>query len=139
MKASRLGHSSAIVGVFLGVLACSEADPAEPRRLPSSSTGATCPSTSTITYEGWALPFFESYCLRCHSVTRTAQDDRHGATLGANWDDLNSVRDFADEIDAFAAAGPKGVNAEMPPSGPFPTTDERRKLGEWLACGAPEN
>lgn len=138
MKVSRLGQSSAVLGVFFGILACSEADPAEPRRSAASSTGATCPTGSTITYENWALEFFESYCLRCHSETRTAQDERHGATLGANWDDLNSVRDFAQEIDAFAAAGPKAVNEMMPPSAPLPSTDERRRLGEWLACGAPE-
>jgi len=26
----------------------------------------------------------------------------------------------------------------MPPNGSLPTSDERKKLSEWLACGAPQ-
>ena len=29
------------------------------------------------------------------------------------------------------------VNTSMPPSDPRPPADERRKLSEWLSCGAP--
>ena len=36
-----------------------------------------------------------------------------------------------------AAAGPKAVNTYMP-DGASVDEAERRKLGEWLACGAPE-
>ncbi len=47
------------------------------------------------------------------------------------------IRDQLDDIDTIAAAGPDAVNTEMPPDTPAPTEEERRKLGEWLACGAP--
>jgi hypothetical protein len=42
-----------------------------------------------------------------------------------------------EEIDLRAAAGPDAVNEDMPRSYPVPSTLERRRLGEWLACGAP--
>jgi hypothetical protein len=63
---------------------------------------------------------------------------RNGAPIQLNWDDLPTIRAYIDEIDAYAAGGPNGVNRIMPPSEPRPSDDERVKLGEWLACGAPE-
>jgi hypothetical protein len=64
--------------------------------------------------------------------------ERNGATPHANWDDLPTIRAYATEIDAFAAGGPDGINRVMPPSDPKPSDEERKMLGEWLACGAPE-
>jgi hypothetical protein len=64
--------------------------------------------------------------------------ERSGATPHANWDDLPTIKAYADEIDAFAAGGPNGINHMMPPSDPRPSDDERVLLGEWLACGEPE-
>jgi hypothetical protein len=136
MDASRLGRKLALAWLLCGISGCAGADP-ESSRPGSASTGSTCPSGSTLTYDTWAQTFFSGYCTRCHSVNRTTQDERHGATVGANWDDLTSIREFADEIDAYAAAGPSAVNTIMPPSAPQPPEDERRRLGEWLACGAP--
>jgi hypothetical protein len=46
------------------------------------------------------------------------------------------VRAQASAIDKAAAAGPSTVNTYMP-EGSSVDTAERRKLGEWLACGAP--
>ncbi len=66
------------------------------------------------------------------------QTDRNGATPGYNWDDLPTIRAHIDEIDLYAAGGPDVINRTMPPSDPRPSDDERIKLGEWLACGAPE-
>jgi uncharacterized membrane protein len=125
-----------LASVFLAVLGCSEADPAS-RGPASESTGSTCPNDSTLSYSGWAQGFFASYCTRCHSSELTSRTERHGATIGANWDDLEVIREYADEIDAQAAGGPKALNELMPPDGSSPTAAERRKLGEWLACGAP--
>ncbi len=137
MNVSNLGPGFGSALVFAGLLGCSAADPEDPGRT-SESTGASCPSNSTLTYEGWAVGFFESYCTGCHSSSRTSQSERRGAPIGANWDDLNAVREFAADIDAVAAAGPKATNRIMPPSAPTPTEQERRMLGEWLACGAPD-
>jgi len=50
---------------------------------------------------------------------------------------LAQIRSNKDVIDRSAAAGPKAVNTFMPQSGSVPEA-ERRQLGEWLACGAPE-
>ena len=35
---------------------------------------------------------------------------------------------------ARAAAGPDAVNTLMPPDGDKPTEEQRRQLGQWLAC-----
>lgn len=50
---------------------------------------------------------------------------------------LAQIRANTDVIDRSAAAGPKTVNTYMP-DGSSVAEAERRKLGEWLACGAPE-
>lgn len=122
--------------LFATAVACGGPAPA-PTPPAHSSTGATCPPDSTLTYENFAEDFFAAYCTRCHSVTRTTTDERHGATPHYNWDDLDSVRQHSDEIDGAAAGGPKSLNRIMPPTEPRPTDDERFMLGEWLACGAP--
>jgi hypothetical protein len=103
------------------------------------ATGSKCPNPTSpaITYQGWARGFFESYCTRCHSSTLVTNSERNGATPHANWDDLGTIRAYADEIDSYAAGGPNGINRIMPPSEPTPTDEERTMLGEWLACGAP--
>jgi hypothetical protein len=50
---------------------------------------------------------------------------------------LAQIRANKDVIDRSAAAGPKAVNTYMPDGSSVPEA-ERRQLGEWLACGAPE-
>lgn len=126
--------------LFLGLLselsACSDPEPPKEPVLSGVATDSVCPAGSTLTYESWASDFFASYCTRCHSKTREG-DARNGAPDGYNWDDVNSVRAHQSQIDLMAAASVEVVNHEMPPSDPRPPTSERRKLGEWLACGAP--
>ena len=84
------------------------------------------------------MEFFATYCVRCHSEN-PEDGSRHGAPTGLDWDEIDAVRLHAETIDAMAAAGPDRVNTTMPPPGSpsFPTSQERRDLGEWLACGAP--
>ena len=77
-----------------------------------------------------------SYCVRCHGST-VMGTARNGAPADHNFDDLALIKRFAAHIDDLAAAGPTKVNTMMPPDGAAPSVDERRKLGEWLACGAP--
>ena len=102
---------------------------------PGLSTGSTCPSSSTLTYENFGAAFLEEYCTRCHSEN-PADGSRHGAPAGLNWDDLDTVREYAARIDKMAAMGPNATNTTMPPGAPRPTLGERNDLGEWLACGA---
>jgi hypothetical protein len=98
-------------------------------------TQADCPSGSTLTYETFGRPFVESYCLRCHSTTKTG-DDRKGAPAAHDYDLLEVIRHESEHIDQMAGAGPAASNALMPPSAPRPSEAERQKLAEWLACGA---
>jgi uncharacterized membrane protein len=119
-------------------LACGSADVEEPiDEGPGPASGSVCPSSSTLTYENFGIPFFTMYCTKCHSEN-PLDGTRHGAPRGLNWDNLETIRAYREAIDRMAAAGPDAVNSTMPPEIPVPSEDERRNLGEWLVCGAPE-
>lgn len=98
------------------------------------ATGSTCPTDSTLTYDNFGKEFFASYCLSCHS-SKVSGAARLGAPTDHNFDTLQGIQANIDHIDETAAAGPSATNTAMPPSG-GPTAEERKKLGEWLACGA---
>jgi len=99
-----------------------------------TASGAVCPPTgSTLTYANFGQPFMAMYCNRCHSSALTG-DARQGAPADHNFDTLNGILKMADHVDEEAAAGPSSVNTSMPPSDPKPPEEERKKLGEWLAC-----
>ena len=118
-------------------LGCGDDEEAPPiAEDPGPSTGSTCPSEQTLTYESFGSDFFASYCTSCHS-SELSGPDRHGAPLAYNWDEIETVREHADLIDKMAAAGPEAVNTSMPLRDPRPTVEEREQLGEWLECGAP--
>lgn len=89
------------------------------------ATGSACPPTQTLTYANFGESFVSGYCLRCHSGRESPDLSSAGA-----------VRAHASEIDMAAASGPNATNTTMPEGG-GPTVEERAKLGEWLACGAP--
>lgn len=97
------------------------------------ATGAVCSTGSALTYENFGQPFMEDYCTRCHSSERTGAD-RNNAPLDHDFDTLLGILGHAEHIDEHAAAGPNATNTIMPPSGAAPTVEERRQLGEWLAC-----
>ncbi len=90
------------------------------------ATGSTCPTDSTLTYANFGQAFFQTHCLSCHARAESP----HFTTL-------DEIRASRSEIDRAAAAGPDAVNTYMPESGSV-SEAERRQLGEWLACGAPE-
>ncbi len=92
------------------------------------TSGSPCPDDSTLTYRNFGQPFFQENCLSCHGA---------GGPQSPKFVTLEQVRASASRIDGVAAAGPKGVNTFMPQGKTVPTS-EREKLGEWLACGAPE-
>jgi cytochrome c5 len=100
-------------------------------------SGATCTQGSTLSYANFGKTFMDTYCTSCHSSALKGAA-RQGAPDDHNLDTLALIRATGTEhIDQVAAAGPDRVNVTMPPSGPAPSEEERRLLGEWLACGAP--
>ncbi len=101
-------------------------------------TGTTCPTGGTqLTAQNFGTAFMQQYCTRCHSSTLSGSA-RQDAPADVNVDTLEGIRASAGEIDEWTGAGPDRENTAMPENGPMPTTDERRKLSEWLACGAPQ-
>jgi len=102
-------------------------------------SGATCPTTNAPNYENFGRAFVTTYCVRCHSSTLKGAA-RNGAAKGHDFDSESGVLAWIDHVDVHAAAGPNAINDEMPPSAPFPTVEERQKLGQWLACalGSPD-
>lgn len=101
------------------------------------STGSTCPPSSTLTYGSFGATFFSTYCLRCHSTANVTVEERNGAPPDVNFDTHDLVRPLARRIDRMAAIGPDRANRIMPLDGLAPSDDERRSLGEWIACGTP--
>lgn len=101
-------------------------------------SGSTCPPGSALTYDTFARDFMTRYCTECHSSAVAARD-RQGAPSDHNFDTLGGIRETEEgHLDEQSAAGPDRVNTAMPPAGsPQPSEEERRKLGEWLACGMP--
>ena len=91
------------------------------------ATGSSCPESPTLTYENFGQAFIQSNCLSGHGSA--GPESPALATL-------EQVQAHIDDIDRAAAAGPNATNTFMP-EGTSVSTTERRKLGEWLACGAP--
>jgi cytochrome c5 len=99
-------------------------------------TQSVCPAGSTLTYQGFGQPFMESYCTRCHASDLHGAD-RQGAPSFHDFDTLYGIKAVFDHVDETTAAGPAATNTSMPPDRPAPTLDERKQLGEWIACGMP--
>ena len=97
----------------------------------SSLAERPCPDDSFLTYENFGGPFMLSYCTTCHA-SRLPADMRQGSPLEVDFDGLDDIRAQADRVWIRAA----DQNFSMPPVGP-PSDEERARLGEWLACGAP--
>jgi hypothetical protein len=100
-------------------------------------SGAECTADGMmLTYENFAKDFFAEYCNRCHGGD-VKGDARMGAPADHKFDTLEQIEILADHIDQLAAAG-KVTNTKMPLTDPKPSLEERKKLGEWIACGLKE-
>lgn len=87
-------------------------------------TGAPCPTNSTLTYENFGKAFFQANCLECHASKESPP-----------FNTQEQIQAAKDDIDRAAASGPNATNTYMPDDGDVSDAD-RKKLGEWLACGA---
>jgi uncharacterized membrane protein len=126
-----------VLVLFLAGCASSPASVDASREDGGLGSGASCPPGSALDYETFGRSFFDTYCTRCHASSLLGAA-RMGAPLGHDFETLEGVRDQATHVDQQAAIGVHRANRFMPPSGmPVPTDEERRMLGEWLACGAP--
>lgn len=99
-------------------------------------TESVCPPTSTLTWDNFGQSFMTRYCTDCHS-SQLMGAARHGAPSFHDFDTASGVRAVRVHIDETTAGGPAAINRSMPTDGDKPTDDERRQLGEWLACDAP--
>ena len=112
-----------------------------PEAGPDARIALGCPSwpdpiashdqTAPETYENFARPLLDQYCVRCHS-SELMGDDRNGAPEGRNWDDESIVYDFLPEIRIAI-----GVENFMPPDAPLPSCEERLRFLRWIDVGAP--
>ena len=120
MKTNRIPHLACALSFAAALVACGSG--------PGDPTGSTCPTTSTLSYANFGQAFMQNHCLACHSAN---------GPESPKFDSIVEIRAASSDIDRSAASGPKAVNSYMPEGGSVDEA-ERRKLGEWLACGAPE-
>ena len=92
---------------------------------------ASCPTEgTTLSYESFGQSFLGAHCQSCHGGLGP---DRQGAPAGYDFGTAESARAWKARIYARSAAS----NTTMPPGPDDPPEDERARLAEWLACGAP--
>lgn len=88
----------------------------------AQSTGIeqlSCAPDSTLTYDNFGKESIHAHCMSCH--------DTESPALGS----LAQIRSRANQIlDAAVYTNAMPEDSDM-------TLEERRLLGEWLACGAP--
>jgi uncharacterized membrane protein len=84
------------------------------------------------TYDGFAQPFFESYCTTCHHSSLPEGERRSFAPIDVNLDDQTSIRANGERIRDAA-----GVFNYMPPDNPLPACEERRRLVIWIDADMP--
>ena len=87
-----------------------------------------CPPTGTThTYASFGGHFVDTYCNSCHSTSK------NGAPAAFRFDTVEDIRGHAARIFVRSA----GPNTTMPVGPIDPPVEDRDKLAEWLACGAP--
>lgn len=88
------------------------------------------PGGTTLTYASFGADFMGRYCQSCHG---SASVDRAGAPGDFIFDTAEQVRRHRARVFVRSAAG----NDSMPPGPDDPSREERDRLADWLACGAP--
>ncbi len=125
-------RASGFLLLFLALAGCPDDPP-----LYGPPTESVCPPGSTLTWTSFGMQFMQSYCTKCHDSNKYGAD-RMGAPGFHDFDTLFGVKAVKEHVDWTTASGPTSTNTSMPPEGqPAPTLEERRMLGEWIACGLP--
>ncbi|MFO0729172.1 MAG: cytochrome c [Myxococcota bacterium] len=89
-----------------------------------------CPTGgTTLTYESFGRDFLASWCQRCHGA---AGPYRKGAPSNYDFGTQRDAQAWAPRIFARSAMS----NTTMPPGPDDPPEADRKKLADWLACGA---
>jgi uncharacterized membrane protein len=86
------------------------------------------PDGTTLTYDDFGKPFLDEWCNTCHGA---AASDRNGAPPNITFDTQDQAVEWKARIFALAADD----NTSMPLGSNIPSSDDRHKLGDWLACG----
>lgn len=111
-----------VAAVLLVLAACVHVDSLEDYPCPEGGT--------SLDYASFGEPFMEEWCNACHSAP---EGQRQGAPSDVRFDSVADIRHWRERIFARSALG----NDSMPPGLGDPPARERRRLAEWLACGAP--
>ena len=93
--------------------------------------GRDCDESLGITWESFGQGFILSQCAGCHS-SNVPEDMRAGAPAGVDFETHELTQQWLERIYARSA---DEANT-MPPVDSIPEED-RIRLGDWLACGAP--
>jgi hypothetical protein len=117
--------------------------PREPR--PATTPTAAlppCPPDNTLTWRSFGGGFLLTWCTGCHSSTLAA-DARQGAPDDINFDSHAAFKPHdrlvyeRAVLEAHAVATAANASASpMPPAG-LPSDADRKRLAQWIACGAP--
>jgi hypothetical protein len=137
--AERARSLAPLAAIVVAVFACTEAetedgeteDGDDEKPTYASLDARPCPEDSFISYEDFGGPFLITWCNGCHA-SGLPEGERQDAPLGVDFDTIEQIRSQAARI--WARSGDH--NATMPPVG-GPDEEDRARLGEWLACGAP--
>ncbi len=128
---TRAASVAAVVATVIATLGAAACGGSEPQGV---FTQSVCPPVDPPTYASFGMQLVERYCTSCHDSAKTGTQ-RGGAPLTIDFDTLSLLRMWTSQIDKQAAFGPAAENQLMPPAGkPAPTDDERRILGEYIAC-----
>jgi len=90
----------------------------------------SCPTGSSVTYESFGKEFFGTWCQSCHGAAVT---NRNGAPDDIFFDTRDDIWALREQVFAQTA----DANKSMPIGPHGPSDDDRKRLADWLACGAP--
>lgn len=126
----------ASLGAMLGCGAQPTDDTSEPLEdsgapVASSIEGRDCPPDSPLTYRNFGEGLMLDHCTGCHG-DEVVEGERSGAPITVNLTTQSQVQDWLERVYARSA----DTNTTMPIVDTI-STDDRWRLGDWLACGAP--
>lgn len=113
------------IGLFLSVIGCHGQEELGDHSCPASDSGS-----SAITYDNFGKDFFNTWCQSCHGASVT---DRNGAPDDVFFDSRDDI--WQQRVQVFEQSADSNESMPIGPHGP--SDADRKKLADWLACGAP--